>query len=597
MTALLLAFGPLALYGLLLLVRVLARRGPDRRALNVELSALLALYFLATSALGVFWVANQELPPFDLHYSFGYATTLLVLAHLSFNLAAVVRHFARAKPRAQEARLRLPLALRALGGIALLGAAFFLGLRAGTTELRVGGDGAGESASAQAIVRYHAFSSHSRTGVLLRAPAVAWELPVARYSDRSGLVSTPLPKPDPARPVRGADAPMTLDDLSTLLWAGAGITDRRGGLDLRAAASSGALFPTELYVWVHDLTGLDPGTYAYQPEHHALARLPGHVPLAREPGAQATLIASSMFRRSGQKYRDRAYRYAAADAGHVLGNVIEAAGALGLGASVVARFDDGAVGRAVGADPREEGTMAMIALGPSVRPSVAPAPLLAPALPPEQELPLGATALAHWATALEPVATRDRPDQSQVLLPPRPPRTAAVLTTIAARRSARNFQTSPLTLEELSAVLGGAAHPPLLSRAIVTYLVIERVQGVEPAVYRHDAERNTLGLVRRGAWAEEAGRAALDQDVIANAPVSVILAFDRAVLAAEGPRAYRQAFLEAGIVGARLYLAAQAHGLGGCSVGAFYDQEAAALLGVKLDEEWPAHFFGLGRPE
>jgi nitroreductase len=41
-------------------------------------------------------------------------------------------------------------------------------------------------------------------------------------------------------------------------------------------------------------------------------------------------------------------------------------------------------------------------------------------------------------------------------------------------------------------------------------------------------------------------------------------------------------------------MAAGARGLGGCSVGAFYDEEAARALGVNLEEHWPLHFFGLG---
>jgi nitroreductase len=76
----------------------------------------------------------------------------------------------------------------------------------------------------------------------------------------------------------------------------------------------------------------------------------------------------------------------------------------------------------------------------------------------------------------------------------------------------------------------------------------------------------------------------------------VVLALDRRTLEQEGPRGYRHAFLEAGLTGARLYLTAQAAGLGGCAVGAFYDDELRAVLGTAEMRAWPVHLFGFGRP-
>jgi nitroreductase len=91
--------------------------------------------------------------------------------------------------------------------------------------------------------------------------------------------------------------------------------------------------------------------------------------------------------------------------------------------------------------------------------------------------------------------------------------------------------------------------------------------------------------------------AGLDQDTIGDAAVVVVLAIDRAAFAADpaGPaRGYRHAFLEVGRVGERLYLAAPTLGLGVCAVGAFYDDEAAALVGVDPAKEWVLHFASVG---
>ena len=85
--------------------------------------------------------------------------------------------------------------------------------------------------------------------------------------------------------------------------------------------------------------------------------------------------------------------------------------------------------------------------------------------------------------------------------------------------------------------------------------------------------------------------------MIGDAAAVFVLAIDRAAFAADplGPaRGYRHAFLEAGLVGERIYLEAAARGLGACAVGAFYDDEAAALVGVDPAREWVVHFAALG---
>ena len=109
-----------------LLAGALALRGrlPTRARLNAISSLLLLVYLLATAGLGIFWVANQHLPVFDWHYLFGYATVLLLVLHLVFNLRALLaalrprRQTASAPAAAAPRRRRLSGAL-ALGGLAI----------------------------------------------------------------------------------------------------------------------------------------------------------------------------------------------------------------------------------------------------------------------------------------------------------------------------------------------------------------------------------------------------------------------------------------------------------------------------------------------
>jgi nitroreductase len=52
--------------------------------------------------------------------------------------------------------------------------------------------------------------------------------------------------------------------------------------------------------------------------------------------------------------------------------------------------------------------------------------------------------------------------------------------------------------------------------------------------------------------------------------------------------------LDAGHLGERLYLAAEARALAACSVGAFYDDEMAGLLGEDPAGFWVLHLVALG---
>lgn len=660
MRKLLLVGGPLAIYLLTVAVRLALGRRPTRHAMNVEVAILLTLYFLTTAGLGIFWVANQQLPPFDLHYLFGYATFALVMAHLAYNARIVVAYVRKARGRAGHAAPSPSprWAGQVAAGLVVAGVAFYLGVRSAPPSPMVSGRGAigapaagsttAEDAQLDLVAQYHAMSSHTRAGVMLRAPSVAWDLPVDRYLDRGDAPRIGLPAParalgevpgaPPSRPLGEALAAVPRrgvrfgrDHLATLLWATAGISERRGGLDLRASASSGALFPTEIYVLAFGVADLAPGTYAYAPDEHALVDL-GRAPVAApelglDPGAPPTLllVATGVFRRTGQKYRDRAYRYVLADAGHAVGNALVAGGELGLATRLVPRFDDAAVARAVGADDVTEGVIAVLAmtstepgerpppaddaaalhggLGPGRSGGLAPATTgdgFAPVAPIEpSRLELGATSMVHVATSLAFDAAASPRHQDpvagpRVALPVPDDAPADVLALVASRRSARTFERGPVPVADVAAVLRLAAGPPpVASGATRVHVVTSRVEGVEAGVAR--LEGHALIRTRTGDRADEAGRAALDQDVVGTAPVVVVLTVDRDALARDGARGYRHAFLEAGILGARLYLAAGARGLGGCSVGAFYDDEAARLLGVDLDREWPVHFFALGR--
>lgn len=680
---------PLLLAGAWLGVQALRGRAPSRSTVHLTVSLLLLAYVATTAGLGIFWVANQQLPVFDWHYLFGYGTALLVALHLVFTGPVVWRLLTHRRTaaggagpatRAPQGVRRGLLTVLGIGGLGTV--AFLLGVRQGRGERAPDGPAGPETAPGAAtgaaatetfaaaltrVERFHAVSSHGRADVLTRAPSADWGGAPAPFKTGRGSLRRALPPP--GGPPAGG---LTLGALGDSLWHTVGITARQGGLALRASPSSGALFATELYVVARGLDGLPGGVWHYDPVSHALVStgpaaagppaaqaqavvealaaevLPSSGSRARgqRPGAAGSppvpaesatpswrdapvlVVATAVWRRTTRKYGDRSYRYILADLGHALENLRAAAAAHGLVTGFARAFDESQVARALQVDETEEGVLAVLAfdtLGPGRN---VPQALPEAARPPLPDLPrawtpaaaasgtrAGHTALMHGLSSLRAADTRAaRPPGQGIAAPAHGatapwralPAAAAVPVDergwIARRRSVRRFRDGPLGLQALSDVLGQleAHEGPWLSAAVRVNLVVHAVQGLAPGVYRHDPAAHALQPRRVPAELRSATRAAaLDQEVMYGAAVVLVLSIDRAVLAADpwGPaRGYRHAFLEAGRMGERVYLAAGAQGLGACSVGAFYDDEAAALVGVDPAREWVVHFSALGRP-
>jgi SagB-type dehydrogenase family enzyme len=587
---------PLVLYGLLL---VLAWRGraPSRLAVNMHGSLLLVVYLLSTAGLGIFWVANQQLPVFDWHFLFGYVTLLLVALHLFFNVPVLLRWLRAARPAQSPRPSRAARAL--LAGAAAMGAlaaTFWLGVQVGdrglvdlTARTPASDPGAPDNAT-QAVVRFHEYSSESRTSAFRRAPVLAIDAQPPVFKSYPHMRHIALERGSPADDGRGLDAmlrgpkagperasppALTLAKLGQLLYLSAGVTARRGGIALRAAPSSGALFPAELYVAARRVDGLEAGLYHYDAEHHRLDAMgaPGVLPasLADMLGeAEALIVLAAVFERTAWKYRNRAYRYVAADLGHLLENVRLAGHYAGLPVHLPVFFDEAPAAQALGLDRRKEDVLALAVLG---------GPPRAPAVAQDD----GSAALA---------------DADALVRLPRIEAAAGgdLHAVVVARRSQRRFDAAPLALTELATVLAGMSQKPLLSHAVRTDLVVNRVAGVKPGVYRYLPDQHALHLVRSGELAQQAQSAALSQDVIGGAAVVLILSADRAAMFTQGARGYRMAFLEAGMMGQRWLLGATALKVAACPVGAFYDDEAAALIMADPQQRWVLHFAALGKP-
>lgn len=166
-----------------------------------------------------------------------------------------------------------------------------------------------------------------------------------------------------------------------------------------------------------------------------------------------------------------------------------------------------------------------------------------------------------------------------------------------AKKSVRNFSSTPLTLAEVSQMLW-AANGSLPADAIsgATAKVIpsagglyplevflvsgkDTVKGLPEAVYRYVPQTNSLKAIAKGDNRNLLAYASLSQMWIARAPALIVIggAFGRTT-GKYGPRGVQYVFMEAGCSTQNVYLQAEALGLHVGTVGAFDDKKVGAVL-------------------
>ncbi len=160
------------------------------------------------------------------------------------------------------------------------------------------------------------------------------------------------------------DEPVSLEELSYLLYAGCGITDKDKNISFRAAPSGGALYPIELYPVVHNVKGIPCGLYHYSVQDHALELIKEgdfrteiqDAALGQEPAGNAAvvLIFTAIPTRTTWKYQSRGWRYIYIEVGHISENIYLEATSLGLGVCAVGAFFDDKVNQLIGVDGKKE---------------------------------------------------------------------------------------------------------------------------------------------------------------------------------------------------------------------------------------------------
>jgi SagB-type dehydrogenase family enzyme len=167
--------------------------------------------------------------------------------------------------------------------------------------------------------------------------------------------------------------PLTLDELSFLLWATQGLSRSAGSPTLRTVPSAGARHPFETYILVNRVEGLAPGLYRYLPLEHKLAMLDEDPRVAREihiacyeqyvAESAVTFIWTAVSYRTEWRYAALSPRLILLDAGHVCQNLYLACEAIGAGACAVGAYDQARLDAILDLDGVEEMTVYLAPVG------------------------------------------------------------------------------------------------------------------------------------------------------------------------------------------------------------------------------------------
>lgn len=353
----------------------------------------------------------------------------------------------------------------------------------------------------------------------------------------------------------------------------------------RAVPSPRCLYPSELYCWLPEGPAGPEGVYHYLPAEHALAliRPGGRAWLEAALGTRLDPAATEMvlllgleYWRVGYLYGDFAYRLCNLEAGHLAGNLLLTASALGWRPHIRYQFIDHLLQELLGLPPDEEDVVAAVILEREAandrdHPEAVPLPPLDPLqgrwrssqgmTQTRQTAWMVEVARAVRLTSLQEAHTTPVPE------PPAPPSGDLAALPLEALLYGRNSGYGPYGLtpdprpvprawseEAMQLALhpyasdltpAGSARP-----AVAIHMTPIRVEGLPQGAYRFEPDQAVSTPVWTGPVAHLLQDSYLFQDTVNMLTHSLVwyLSVDlNEGFARWGPRAYRIMLLEAGL--------------------------------------------------
>ncbi len=505
---------------------------------------------------------------------------------------------------------------------------------------------------------YHHRSKHGFGRYAASPGFMDWATQPDPFRRFKGATQYPLPLSADQLPVLYADlftpgsikpASLNQTNVAVLLELSFGLSAwKQYGGDrwaLRCNPSSGNLHPTEAYVVVSGIDGLEDGVFHFVSHDHALEQR-----CSFQPPLQGLLVGlSSIHWREAWKYGERAFRYCQHDIGHALGALRYAAAALGWRVRLLDAWGDDDIAALLGLDRQADFTdaeteapdlLCLIETGsandsePDIDALVAAAQQgvwtgIANTLSQTHNFEWSAidevcSAACKPRTAQTPVENDGK--TTQVLQASLSELTAAEL--IKQRRSAQAFDgltsiPAKALFRILDATLPRENVPPFdvwpWAAKVHLVLFVHRVVGLPPGVYvfcrSEEAEPRLREAMKEGFKWElsevcpshlrlfrliraDARQAAItlscQQSIAGDGAFSLGMLGEFEAGLSEGRWVYRRMFWECGLIGQALYLEAEAAGVRGTGIGCFFDDPVHELLGLENTTWQSLYHFTIG---
>lgn len=194
------------------------------------------------------------------------------------------------------------------------------------------------------------------------------KLPEPQYDSRTSVEEAILKR----RSIRKYknEPPLSLEEVSQLLWSAQGITKKW----FRTVPSAGATYPLELYLVIgNNVKNLEPGIYHYSAKKHEIEKIfSGDI---RKKLADAALgqyfileapvsiIFTAVYERTTRRYGERGVIYVHMEVGHAAQNVSLQCESLNLGTVVVGAFYNEEVKKVLKLDNNKEEPLYIMPIG------------------------------------------------------------------------------------------------------------------------------------------------------------------------------------------------------------------------------------------
>lgn len=172
-----------------------------------------------------------------------------------------------------------------------------------------------------------------------------------------------------------ADTPLTVEELSYLLWCTQGVKQVVSRpATLRTVPSGGARHAFETFLLINKVEGLKPGLYRYIALSHKLMEITTEPEIAQKvtiacheqefiKSSAVTFIWSAVVYRMKWRYGERGYRYIHLDAGHVCQNLYLTAESIDSGVCAIGSYDDDEINNLLGLDGENQFVVYAATLG------------------------------------------------------------------------------------------------------------------------------------------------------------------------------------------------------------------------------------------